>query len=147
VIDIILTFAIWGGGAEGDRTPDLRIANATLSQLSYGPVYLDNRCVVPVSGRRGFMVIGPCSVKFAPSTDRVSRLILNRHPGESRDPFCSHLGEGSVGSRPSPPSGNRSRPVRERDLSSCACDGLDSRVPSGREVDGDLGCTPIRLFG
>ena len=25
------------GGAEGDRTPDLRIANATLSQLSYGP--------------------------------------------------------------------------------------------------------------
>src|SRR5438270_4471105 len=27
-----------GGGAEGDRTPDLRIANATLSQLSYGPM-------------------------------------------------------------------------------------------------------------
>src|SRR5690606_31662606 len=26
-----------GGGAEGDRTPDLRIANAALSQLSYGP--------------------------------------------------------------------------------------------------------------
>ncbi len=26
-----------GGGAEEDRTPDLRIANATLSQLSYGP--------------------------------------------------------------------------------------------------------------
>ena len=26
-----------GGGAEGSRTPDLRIANATLSQLSYGP--------------------------------------------------------------------------------------------------------------
>ncbi len=25
------------GGAEGNRTPDLRIANATLSQLSYGP--------------------------------------------------------------------------------------------------------------
>jgi len=56
------------------------------------------------------MVIGPCSVKFAPSTDRVSRLILNRHPGESRDPFCSRLGEGSVGSLPSPLSGNRSRP-------------------------------------
>ena len=30
---------IWriNGGAEEDRTPDLRIANATLSQLSYGP--------------------------------------------------------------------------------------------------------------
>jgi hypothetical protein len=27
------------GGAEGDRTPDLRIANATLSQLSYGPIH------------------------------------------------------------------------------------------------------------
>ena len=26
------------GGAEGDRTPDLRIANAALSQLSYGPM-------------------------------------------------------------------------------------------------------------
>ena len=25
------------GGAEEDRTPDLRIANAALSQLSYGP--------------------------------------------------------------------------------------------------------------
>ncbi len=25
------------GGAEEDRTPDLRIANATLSRLSYGP--------------------------------------------------------------------------------------------------------------
>jgi hypothetical protein len=29
--------SIKDGGAEGDRTPDLRIANATLSQLSYGP--------------------------------------------------------------------------------------------------------------
>ena len=26
------------GGAEGDRTLDLRIANAALSQLSYGPI-------------------------------------------------------------------------------------------------------------
>src|SRR5262249_57962307 len=26
-----------GGGAEGDRTPDLLIANEALSQLSYGP--------------------------------------------------------------------------------------------------------------
>ena len=35
------------GGAEGDRTPDLRIANATLSQLSYGPVYAIERGVRP----------------------------------------------------------------------------------------------------
>ena len=26
------------GGVEEDRTPDLRIANATLSQLSYNPI-------------------------------------------------------------------------------------------------------------
>ena len=31
------------GGAEEDRTPDLRIANATLSQLSYGPFSLKYR--------------------------------------------------------------------------------------------------------
>ena len=32
-------FAEWcDGGAEGDRTPDFRIANAALSQLSYGPM-------------------------------------------------------------------------------------------------------------
>jgi hypothetical protein len=30
-------FARCNGGAEEDRTPDLRIANATLSQLSYRP--------------------------------------------------------------------------------------------------------------
>ena len=29
------------GGAEEDRTPDLRIANATLSQLSYRPIAND----------------------------------------------------------------------------------------------------------
>jgi hypothetical protein len=30
------------GGASRDRTDDLRVANATLSQLSYGPVRLRN---------------------------------------------------------------------------------------------------------
>ncbi len=29
------------GGASRDRTDDLRVANATLSQLSYGPVRLE----------------------------------------------------------------------------------------------------------
>ncbi len=33
----LVTKSLNFGGAEGDRTPDLRIANATLSQLSYGP--------------------------------------------------------------------------------------------------------------
>ena len=31
-------FVLTGGGAEGDRTPDLCNAIAALSQLSYGPV-------------------------------------------------------------------------------------------------------------
>jgi hypothetical protein len=31
-------FGFVDGGVEEDRTPDLRIANATLSQLSYNPM-------------------------------------------------------------------------------------------------------------
>ena len=42
------------GGAEEDRTPDLRIANATLSQLSYGPMNgkasIQGRIPDPVEG-------------------------------------------------------------------------------------------------
>ena len=45
------------GGAEGNRTPDLRIANATLSQLSYGPTKAQSTL-----GRRN-MWIGRISVK------------------------------------------------------------------------------------
>src|SRR5262245_55251990 len=32
----------WVSGAEGDRTPNLSIANAALSQLSYGPEPLNS---------------------------------------------------------------------------------------------------------
>ena len=39
-------------GAEGDRTPDLCIANAALSQLSYSPSYREARCVVPTTALR-----------------------------------------------------------------------------------------------
>jgi hypothetical protein len=41
------------GGAEGDRTLDLRIANATLSQLSYRPT---RRAILagPTQGFKGF---------------------------------------------------------------------------------------------
>jgi hypothetical protein len=39
------------GGAEEDRTPDLRIANASLSQLSYGPT--PDPSPHRVSGERG----------------------------------------------------------------------------------------------
>ena len=40
--------ALWFGGAEEDRTPDLRIANATLSQLSYRPIVPADSTPVPV---------------------------------------------------------------------------------------------------
>ena len=43
----------WGltplfGGAEEDRTPDLRIANATLSQLSYRPMACEYMTAGPI---------------------------------------------------------------------------------------------------
>ena len=41
------------GGAEGDRTPDLLIANEALSQLSYGPRQRATGKSRPVSARMG----------------------------------------------------------------------------------------------
>ena len=42
------------GGAEGDRTPDLVIANDALSHLSYGPVpgFAPKAPAVPEPGKR-----------------------------------------------------------------------------------------------
>ncbi len=40
-----------GGGAEEDRTPDLCIANATLSQLSYSPPSMSPK--IPVDALNG----------------------------------------------------------------------------------------------
>lgn len=50
-----MLFRFWIGGAEEDRTPDLRIANASLSQLSYGPTRSKPRRFRPVrrQPRRG----------------------------------------------------------------------------------------------
>jgi hypothetical protein len=42
------------GGVEEDRTPDLRIANATLSQLSYDPMEL--RILAVFGGRDNALV-------------------------------------------------------------------------------------------
>ena len=39
------------GGDEEDRTPDLRIANATLSQLSYAPTDAAKFITGPARGR------------------------------------------------------------------------------------------------
>ena len=52
------------GGAEGDRTPDLRIANATLSQLSYGPIAWFEL----FGGRGGICWSPPPTVKHAPAS-------------------------------------------------------------------------------
>ena len=39
--DVLYQLSYCGlNGAEGDRTPDLSVANAALSQLSYGPIGL-----------------------------------------------------------------------------------------------------------
>ena len=49
------------GGAEGNRTPDLDIANVALSQLSYGP---KRRAFARgVAGGAGIMVRAPNAVK------------------------------------------------------------------------------------
>ena len=39
-IPFIFSVLRWGGGAEGNRTPDLYNAIVALSQLSYGPLHL-----------------------------------------------------------------------------------------------------------
>lgn len=43
------------GGAEEDRTPDLRIANATLSQLSYRPNSRSSYTRISALGNRGYV--------------------------------------------------------------------------------------------
>ena len=49
------------GGDEGDRTPDLGIANAALSQLSYIPTILVlflSKCIQGVKSKTGYNPIG-----------------------------------------------------------------------------------------
>ncbi|MEN3363968.1 MAG: hypothetical protein V7606_1242 [Burkholderiales bacterium] len=56
------------GGAEEDRTPDLRIANATLSQLSYRPILTDSiDCRMPVQ------------VSAVPPTAGDVRRVMKKH--------------------------------------------------------------------
>src|SRR3977135_877367 len=89
------------GGAEGDRTPDLRIANATLSQLSYGPVISMGE-TSPASGRRGFMVIAPRSVKFAPRQGAREGSLFRPRPVRERDGVflpCCACGDGGLPGR------------------------------------------------
>ncbi len=51
--DELSLYRFWGiGGAEGNRTPDLVIANDALSQLSYGPVASGGMGYPPTRGRK-----------------------------------------------------------------------------------------------
>ena len=59
------------GGAEEDRTPDLRIANATLSQLSYRPIR-----IAMISATAGF---------------------AKRRPIPGHQAFMSQVGDGGSG--------------------------------------------------
>ena len=65
------------GGAEGDRTPDLRIANATLSHLSYCPTIAAD---TPKRGPKGGRIMGatPGPVKALKGSDGRDRSALPR---------------------------------------------------------------------
>ena len=58
------------GGAEGIRTPDLRLAKAALSQLSYGPFWLGVIVVDAWVGQPGFEP--GTSVLSGPRSNRLS---------------------------------------------------------------------------
>ena len=62
------------GGAERVRTADLCVANAALSQLSYGPTYLviGSCCCVDFAGNRGRLLTG------WPVEPRCHRLVFSR---------------------------------------------------------------------
>lgn len=67
------------GGAEEDRTPDLRIANATLSQLSYRPTKRElyqPKTVLPTGQGAG------ASAAFA-SGSTTSTSVTSSLPGSS----------------------------------------------------------------
>ena len=70
------------GGASRDRTDDLRVANATLSQLSYGPVRLN---LVSLDASTQFDVVGLGGVE--PPTSPLSGVRSNQlsyRPGGQR---------------------------------------------------------------
>ena len=70
------------GGAEGNRTPDLVIANDALSQLSYGPEtgYLGARVLVPARApvKDGYgLAAGATGAPLSPPSDRPLKPALS----------------------------------------------------------------------
>jgi hypothetical protein len=79
------------GGAEGNRTPDLLIANEALSQLSYSPI-AGHGAATPIA--RGAPNDGSLSLSQAVlnrfSSDRLSGLkAFPRHRRTAADPVCA----------------------------------------------------------
>ncbi len=74
---------VFDGGAEEDRTPDLRIANATLSQLSYGPVNqaadFNRRTVTchPRPGARELPIVGRLRAVASDGYDKFLEFVRN----------------------------------------------------------------------
>ncbi len=92
------------GGAEGNRTPDLLIANEALSQLSYGPdpsracgLWVPSR---PLS-RKGAPVPAARPCRLPPAAWGKARGATGREPPVPRRPLARAAGERLV-SRPGP---------------------------------------------
>jgi hypothetical protein len=66
--DTLVDLVGCSGGASRDRTDDLRVANATLSQLSYGPAYLLAEIVETISADTASL---PVALQNATRTLRV----------------------------------------------------------------------------
>ncbi len=88
------------GGAEGARTPDLRIANATLSQLSYGPTEPRGRGALGKTFARevGFRARPNkgAEIGFGRRDNEETPSCCQAGSGLGRVPRMPHLGPGTV---------------------------------------------------
>ncbi len=72
------TCVLMSGGAEEDRTPDLRIANATLSQLSYRPIPID--CIESCRAMQAANIKGNALPKTWELRAILMRAVFKKHP-------------------------------------------------------------------
>ncbi len=80
-----------GGGAEGNRTPDLLIANEALSQLSYSPIaglgVPDKFCQERRLHEAPLMIGAPCEVKYLSELHRADN-VSHTSPDAGRPRMC-----------------------------------------------------------
>ena len=77
------------GGAEGNRTPDLDVANVALSQLSYGPIgFPSERLAAGIAGIMGTLPKGVKAPRyqFARPTSCAGRYRPNQSRGRLAPP-------------------------------------------------------------